>query len=42
MVDLNATGWILVASCAVMAGASKTGIPGISILVAPVKNRKRI
>jgi len=36
MLDLNATGWIVVASCAVMAGASKTGIPGISILVVPM------
>lgn len=36
MLDLNATGWVVVALCAIMVGAAKTGIPGISILGVPL------
>jgi uncharacterized membrane protein YfcA len=36
MFDLNTTGWILVALCAVLTGVSKTGIPGLGILMAPL------
>jgi len=36
MFDLNTTGWILVALCAALTGVSKTGIPGLGILMAPL------
>ncbi len=36
MLDLTPTGWAVVALCAIMVGASKTGIPGIGILVVPL------
>jgi len=29
-------GWVVVASCAVMVGITKTGIPGLGILVVPL------
>jgi uncharacterized membrane protein YfcA len=34
--DLNLFGWIVVALCALMVGATKTGIPGLGILVVPL------
>jgi uncharacterized membrane protein YfcA len=34
--DLNLPGWITVALCATMIGISKTGIPGLGILVVPL------
>ena len=34
--DLNFFGWITVAVCAIMIGISKTGIPGLGILVVPL------
>ncbi len=34
--ELELSGWIIVALCAIMVGISKTGIPGISILVVPL------
>lgn len=34
--DLNFIGWITVAVCAIMIGISKTGIPGLGILVVPL------
>jgi len=34
--DLNIIGWATVAACAIMAGISKTGIPGLGILVVPL------
>jgi len=36
MPDLSVTAWVVVALCAVMVGASKTGIPGIGILAVPL------
>jgi uncharacterized membrane protein YfcA len=36
MFDLNSVGWILVGLCAVLTGVSKTGIPGLGILMAPL------
>ncbi|MBN2137308.1 MAG: sulfite exporter TauE/SafE family protein [Sedimentisphaerales bacterium] len=36
MLGLDTVGWIVVALCAIMMGASKTGIPGIGILVVPL------
>ncbi len=36
MFDLSWTGWILVGLCAVLTGVSKTGIPGLGILMAPL------
>jgi uncharacterized protein len=36
MPQLNGVGWAVVALCAVLTGASKTGIPGLSILVVPL------
>lgn len=36
MLGLDTVGWIVVAMCAIMVGASKTGIPGIGILVVPL------
>jgi len=36
MFDLSSTGWILVVLCAVLTGVSKTGIPGLGILMAPL------
>jgi hypothetical protein len=34
--ELELSGWIIVALCAVMVGITKTGIPGIGILVVPL------
>ena len=34
--DLDLFGWVVVAVCAVMVGMSKTGIPGLGILVVPL------
>ncbi len=34
--DLNFIGWATVALCAIMIGTSKTGIPGLGILVVPL------
>ena len=34
--DLDTVGWIVVGLCAVMVGISKTGIPGIGILIVPL------
>jgi uncharacterized protein len=36
MPQLNGVGWFVVALCAVLTGASKTGIPGLGILVVPL------
>jgi uncharacterized protein len=36
MPQLNGIGWFVVALCAVLTGASKTGIPGLGILVVPL------
>ncbi|MBP7050772.1 MAG: sulfite exporter TauE/SafE family protein [Phycisphaerae bacterium] len=36
MFDLSLTGWVLVGLCAVLTGVSKTGIPGLGILMAPL------
>jgi uncharacterized membrane protein YfcA len=36
MPELNGIGWVVVALCAVLTGASKTGIPGLGILVVPL------
>ena len=36
MLGLDSVGWVVVALCAIMVGASKTGIPGIGILVVPL------
>ncbi len=36
MLDLSLVGWIVVALCAVMVGVTKTGIPGLGILVVPL------
>jgi uncharacterized membrane protein YfcA len=36
MLDLSPLGWSVVALCAAMVGISKTGIPGIAILVIPL------
>jgi uncharacterized membrane protein YfcA len=36
MLDLSAVGWIVVALCAAIQGAAKTGIPGIGILAVPL------
>jgi len=36
MYDLSSTGWFLVVLCAVLTGVSKTGIPGLGILMAPL------
>lgn len=36
MLDLDAVGWIVVGLCAIMVGITKTGIPGIGILVVPL------
>ncbi len=36
MFDLNSMGWIIVGLCAVLTGVSKTGIPGLGILMAPL------
>jgi uncharacterized membrane protein YfcA len=36
MPQLNGTGWFVVALCAVLTGASKTGVPGLGILVVPL------
>lgn len=34
--DLDLLGWIVIALCAVMVGISKTGIPGVGILIVPL------
>jgi uncharacterized membrane protein YfcA len=36
MLDLNVSGWVVVALCALMVGITKTGIPGFGILVVPL------
>jgi hypothetical protein len=36
MFDLNLTGWIIIALCAVLVGIAKTGIPGFGILAVPL------
>jgi len=36
MLELNVVGWVVVALCAIMVGAAKTGIPGFGILVVPL------
>lgn len=36
MFDLNTVGWFLVGLCAFLIGVSKTGLPGVSILVVPL------
>ncbi len=36
MFDLGPVGWMVVALCAAMVGISKTGIPGVGILVVPL------
>jgi hypothetical protein len=36
MLDLDPTGWFVVAFCAFLVGVTKTGIPGIGILVVPL------
>jgi len=36
MLDLSPVGWVVVALCAVMVGITKTGIPGLGILVVPL------
>lgn len=36
MLDLGPVGWLVVALCALLVGAAKTGIPGIGILVVPL------
>jgi uncharacterized membrane protein YfcA len=34
--DLNLFGWVVVAFCAVMVGTTKTGMPGLGILIVPL------
>jgi uncharacterized membrane protein YfcA len=34
--DLNLTGWLLVGLCAFLIGVSKTGLPGLGILIVPL------
>jgi len=36
MLELDLVGWFVVALCAIMVGATKTGIPGFGILVVPL------
>jgi uncharacterized membrane protein YfcA len=36
MMELNLFGWVVVASCALMVGISKTGLPGMGILFVPL------
>jgi uncharacterized membrane protein YfcA len=36
MFDLNMTGWLLVGLCAFLVGVSKTGLPGLGILIVPL------
>lgn len=36
MLDLDATGWVVVLVCAVLVGIAKTGVPGVSILNVPL------
>jgi uncharacterized membrane protein YfcA len=36
MFDLNVTGWLLVGLCAFLVGVSKTGLPGLGILIVPL------
>lgn len=36
MLGLDNVGWVVIALCAIMVGAAKTGIPGIGILVVPL------
>ena len=34
--ELELSGWIIVALCAMMVGIAKTGIPGVGILAVPL------
>ena len=36
MFDLNSSGWLVVGVCAFLVGVSKTGLPGIGILIIPL------
>jgi uncharacterized membrane protein YfcA len=36
MFDLDMTGWLLVGLCAFLVGVSKTGLPGLGILIVPL------
>ncbi len=36
MLDLDLVGWVVVSLCAIMVGITKTGIPGLGILVVPL------
>jgi uncharacterized membrane protein YfcA len=36
MFDLNSVGWFLVGLCAFLVGVSKTGLPGLGILIVPL------
>ncbi len=36
MFDLNSMGWLLVGLCAFLIGVSKTGLPGLGILIVPL------
>jgi uncharacterized membrane protein YfcA len=36
MFDLNVIGWLLVGLCAFLVGVSKTGLPGLGILIVPL------
>jgi len=36
MLDLDLVGWVVVSLCAIMVGITKTGIPGLAILVVPL------
>ena len=36
MLELDITGWIVAALCAMMVGIAKTGVPGVGILVVPL------
>ncbi len=36
MLELDVTGWLVAALCAMMVGIAKTGIPGVGILVVPL------
>ncbi|MHC4751705.1 MAG: sulfite exporter TauE/SafE family protein, partial [Planctomycetota bacterium] len=34
--DIDLLGWVVIALCALMVGVTKTGIPGLGILVVPL------
>lgn len=36
MLELDATGWLVVSLCAALVGMAKTGAPGITVLVVPL------